>query len=97
MKLKHSFDIQDLQRELESIANAVGTQKTKADYHKWLVRLYKAASMISLVQQEYDLHHSHNAEEKAMLAEIPGSLDMLNIYAQQALSQLRDIWRKENA
>ena len=99
MKPKRLFNIEDIEKELLSIAAHVGQQQTKEDLYKWLARLYKAAAMLTLVMEQYVLLPSHYAEERQgeqiLLSEAPGALDELNIYALQALTQLRTVWRNE--
>ena len=97
-KNPNAFNIFTLQQEIESIVEDTGKQENKADFQKWLVRLYKAGAMLAIVQQQYTLHPSINPaarkEERLMLAEIPGSLDMLNVQIMQTISVLRNMERE---
>ena len=94
---KNTFDIFTLQAEIDSIAEDIGKQKTRSDYHDWLVRLYKAGAMLALVWKQYDLHPAHNSverkAEKEMLSQIPGTMESLNIQIMQAIINLKNAGR----
>ena len=97
-KNQNTFNIITLQQEIESIAESVGKQESKNDFQNWLIRLYKAGTMLAIVQQQYTVHPSKNpvdrAAEKSMLANIPSAMDSLNVNIMRTISVLRSMERE---
>lgn len=91
-KDKNKITIQDIGEELDSIIADVDKPKTKADLHKWLIRIYKAAAKLAVIQEGFTQRPSLNPiqrkNERELLKEIPASLETLNILAQKAVTEL---------
>lgn len=98
-KAKGQNEIDQLIQEIAYIKDSTNKPKTKAELHKWLIRVYTIAAKVAILQREIDLRPprvpKRTEDFKSYLADFPDALDELNGMAQTALSQLKEFWRNE--
>jgi len=94
-KDKSRITIRSIGEELDSIIADVDKQRTKADLHRWLIRIYKAAAKLAVIQESFTQRPSLNPiqrnNEQELLKEIPASLETLNMLAQRATLELKKV------